>query len=251
MIVDRLVSLMHRLTDKPVFAELLSPVERVLARVRNAQGLGRTLSMSDFIALGVLRHLQGMGTLREQVQTLLHLDPGPGARAPLARSTWSDALCSPARLGVLEETLPALVAEAAAVLPDRLADIPGLGTRPVRAIDGTDQGESAHARRCTPKAGGEDNPKGHALLSVYNLRLGGPDDVQVETRSRHETAILRDDDRSPPRPYPRAPDPVPGRSRLHRRPFLGGQEDHLRDHHHHPHEGEPAHRLHRRPRDRD
>jgi len=197
MIVDRLVSLMHRLTDKPVFAELLSPVERVLARVRNAQGLGRTLSMSDFIALGVLRHLQGMGTLREQVQTLLHLDPGPGARAPLARSTWSDALCSPARLGVLEETLPALVAEAAAVLPDRLADIPGLGTRPVRAIDGTDQGESAHARRCTPKAGGEDNPKGHALLSVYNLRLGVPDDVQVETRSRHETAILRDDDRPP------------------------------------------------------
>jgi hypothetical protein len=153
--------------------------------------------MSDFIALGLLRHLQGMGTLREQVQALLHLDPAPGARAPLARSTWSDALCSAARLDVLEETLPALVADAAAVLPDRLADIPGLGTRSVRAIDGTYQGESAHFRRRTPKDGGEDNPKGHALLSVYNLRLGVPEDVQVETRNRHETAILRDYDRSP------------------------------------------------------
>jgi len=197
MILDRLASLMHRLTDQTVFAELLSPVERVLARVRSAQGLGRTLSMSDFIALGVLRHLQGMGTLREQVQTLLHLDPAPGARAPLARSTWSDALCSAARLGVLEESLPALVVDAAALLPDRLADIPGLGTRPVRAIDGTYQGESAHFRRCTPKEGVEDNPKGHALLSFYNLRLGVPEDVQVETRNRHETAILRDYDRSP------------------------------------------------------
>ena len=197
MILDRRVNLMHRLTDRTVFADLLAPVEQVLARVRSAQGLGRTLSMSDFIALGVLRHLQGMGTLREQVQTLLHLDPAPGARVPLARSTWSDALCSPARLGVLEQTLPALVADAAALLPDRLADIPGLGTRPVRAIDGTYQGESAHFRRCTPKEGGEDNPKGHALLSFYNLRLGIPEDVQVETRSRHETAMLRDYDRSP------------------------------------------------------
>lgn len=197
MILDRLVSLMHRLTDKTVFAELLSPVERVLARVRSAQGLGRTLSMGDFIALGVLRHLQGMGSLREQVQGLLHLNPAADTRAPLARSTWSDALASPARLGALKAMLPALVADAAAVLPDRLADIPGLGRRPVRAIDGTYQGESAHFRRCTPKQGGEDNPKGHALLSFYNLRLGVPEDVQVETRSRHETAILRDYDRSP------------------------------------------------------
>jgi Transposase DDE domain len=197
MILDRLVSLMHRLTDKTVFAELLSPVERVLARVRRAQGLGRTLSMSDFIALGVLRHLQGMGSLREQVQALLHLDPVLAAQPPLARSTWSDALGSPTRLAVLQELLAMLRGEAAAVLPDRLADIPGLGTRPVRAIDGTYQGESAHFRRCTPKEGGDDNPKGHALLSFYNLRLGVPEDAQVETRNRHETAILRDYDRSP------------------------------------------------------
>jgi hypothetical protein len=195
MLLDRLVSLMHRLTDQTVFAELLAPVEQVLTRVRGADGLGRTLSMGDFIALGVLRQLQGMESLREQVQALWHLDAG--AYAPLARSTWSDALGSAARRAVLAEVVPALVAEAAAVLPDRLAEISGLGRRAVRAIDGTYQGESAHFHRCTPQAGGEDNPKGHALLSVYNLRLGVPEDVQVETRSRHETAILRDYDHAP------------------------------------------------------
>ena len=197
MLLDRIVSLMHRLTNKTVFAELLAPVAQALARVRSAQGLGRTLSMGDFIALGVLRHLQGMHSLREQVQALLHLDPAEAACAPLARSTWSDALRSAERLGVLAQMLPALVGEAAAVLPDRLADIPGLGARPVRAIDGTYQKESAHFRRRTSKEGGEDNPKGHALLSFYNLRLGIPEDVQVETRNRHETAVLRDYDQSP------------------------------------------------------
>jgi hypothetical protein len=188
---------MYRLTDKTVFAELLTPVQQVLARVRSAQGLGRSLSMGDFIALGVLRHLQGTGSLREQVQALLHWDPTEGVRPPLARSTWSDALGAPARLAVLQAALPTLVGEATAVLPDRLAEIPGLGTRPVRAIDGTYQGESAHFRRRTPNEGGQDNPKGHALLSFHNLRLGVPEDVQVETRSRHETAILRDYDQSP------------------------------------------------------
>jgi hypothetical protein len=160
MILDRLVSLMHRLTDKTVFAELLPPVERALARVRSARGLGRTLSMSDFIALGVLRHLQGMGTLREQVQTLLHLDPAPGARVPLARSTWSDALCSAARPGVLEETLAALVADAAAVLPDRLADIPGLGTRPVRALMAPTRARAPIFAAVRPRRAGRTIPRG-------------------------------------------------------------------------------------------
>lgn len=75
--------------------------------------------MRNSIILGVLRHLQGIGSLREQVQMLLHLDPAPGAQAPLARSNCSDALCSPARLAVLKATLPGLAAEAAVVLPDR------------------------------------------------------------------------------------------------------------------------------------
>ena len=190
---DRLKTLMHRLTDNTVLADLLDPVSRALARVRQGT-VGRTLTMPDFIALGVLRQLQGIPTLREQVQILLHLDPETAVRGPLARSTWSDALASPSRQAALAGVVPALVKEARAVLPDRLVDIPGLGDRPVRAIDGTYQAESAHFRRCTPRQGGEDNPKGHAWLSFYNLRLGLPEDVRVETRSRHETRILRDYD---------------------------------------------------------
>ena len=197
MIHARLDSLMRHLTDGTVFADLLSPLARALERVRGAVVLGRTLSMHDFVALGVLRHLNGTDTLREHVQALLHLDPAEAARPPLARSTWADALASPARLAVLQALVPELVREAAAVLPDRLADIPALGTRSVYAIDGTYQSESAHFRRCTPKEGGTDNPKGHALLTFYDLRLGVPVDVQVETRNRHETAILKDYDRLP------------------------------------------------------
>ena len=192
MIPDRLLALMHRLTDKTVFAELLAPVERALSRVRQGRSVGRVLDMPDFIALGVLRHLQGMQALREQVQALLHLDPSEATHAPLARSTWSDALAAPTRLAVLSAAIPGLVGDARAVLPDRLSGIPGLGQRPVRAIDGTYQKESAHFRRRTPKEGGQDNPKGHALLSFFNLRLGVAEDVHVDTRSRHETLLLRD-----------------------------------------------------------
>jgi len=160
---------MQRLTGKTVFAELLAP----LARVRSAQGLGRGLSMGDFIALGVLRHLQGMGSLREPMQALLHWDPNEDTRVLLARSTWSDALGSPAHLTVLAELLPTLVAQAVAVLPDRLAGIPGLDTRPVRAIDGTDQGESAHFRRRTPQAGRGGQPQGACPVELLQPAPGG------------------------------------------------------------------------------
>jgi hypothetical protein len=193
MLRDRLVSLMKRLTDKTVFADLLAPVERALEEVRDG-ARGRVLGMGEFVALGVLRHLSGVATLREQVQGLLHLDAEGGERVPLARSTWSDALASPQRLAVLKDALPVLVRQAAAVLPDRLADIAALGARAVYAIDGTYQEESAHFIRRTPREGGTDNPKGHAALTFYNLRLGVAQDAQVEIRSRHETAILRDYD---------------------------------------------------------
>ena len=52
--VDRLASLMHRLTDQSVFAELLAPLAGGLARVRGAQAFGRSLKMTDFIALAHL-----------------------------------------------------------------------------------------------------------------------------------------------------------------------------------------------------
>jgi hypothetical protein len=194
MIVDRLRTLMNHLTNQTVLSELLAPVEHALTRVREAQDVGRVLSMSAFITLGVLRHLHGMSALREQVQALHHLDPSDAAHVPLARSTWSDALAAPSRAAALAATLPVLMAEARAMLPDRLSAIPGLGNRPVRAIDGTYQVESAHFRRQTPSQGGQDNPKGHALLTFFDLRLGVAEDAYVDTRSRHETALLRDYD---------------------------------------------------------
>lgn len=185
---------MNHLTNNTVLGELLAPVSGVLLGIRNADGNAQVLSMLDFIALGVLRHLRGMGTLREQVQSLLHLNPAEGMGAPLARSTWSDALTSRRRRGVLEAITGPLLAEARAVLPDRLAGFSALAGRPVYATDGTYQKESAHYGRCTPRQGGEDNPKGHALLSFYDVRLGCPADVYVDTRNRHETALLRDYD---------------------------------------------------------
>ena len=94
-----------------------------------------------------------MPTLREQVQALLHLEPGEARRAPLARSTWSDALSSRRRRAVLEALLSALLREARAVLPDRLARFPELGGRPVYASDGTYQCESAHFVRLYAQPG--------------------------------------------------------------------------------------------------
>ena len=197
MNTKRLTAVMDRLTDHTVLGELLAPVGDALARVRKPDANTSVLSMFDFIGLGVLRHLQGMHTLREQLQSLLHLAPAQAAEPPLARSTWSDALCSPRRRTVVTETLPALLGEARTVLPDRLAGFPELGKRPVYAMDGTYQKESAHYHRRTPRQGGRDNPKGHALLSFYDLRLGCPADVHTDTRSRHETKLLRDYDESP------------------------------------------------------
>ena len=194
MNAERLSALMDRLTNNTVLGDLLAPLFKALARIRNADGNAYVLSMKAFIALGVLRHLQGMHTLREQVQSLLHLDPTEALQAPLARSTWSDALASRRRRGVLEAVTAPLLAEARSVLPDRLAGFPALQGRPVYATDGTYQHESAHYGRRTPREGGEDNPKGHALLSFYDVRLGIPADVYADTRNRHETALLRDYD---------------------------------------------------------
>ena len=195
MNANRLDAVMKTLADGTVFADLLEPVEPALNKIRLGYAEGPVLSMWDFVALGVLRHLKGVQTLREQVQTLLHLDPTEPNRPPLARSTWSDALSATSRLTAMRALVPTLMHEAGQVLPDRLADLPGLEQRPVRAIDGTYQKESAHFQRRTRKQGGNDNAKGHALLSFYNVRLGVPEAVHVETRSRHEQALLRDYDR--------------------------------------------------------
>ena len=106
------------------FAALLAPLQRALPFVRKGNSLGRVLPLKDFIALGVLRHLQGMTRLREQVQALLHLDPGQACGVALARSTWSDALSAPTRRCALKTLIAVLVREAREILPDRLAIFP-------------------------------------------------------------------------------------------------------------------------------
>jgi hypothetical protein len=195
MDASRLLPVMKKLTTDPIWGELLHPAMRALERVRYPAQRFRVLSMADFLILGVLRHVQRWPALREQVQAVLHLADDEVEKPPLARSTGSDALASPERRAVLEAAWPVLLSYAQTVLPDRLQAIPGLGTRVVYAADTTYQPESAHFSRCTPREGGTDNPKGHALLSVYDLRRGCAADVWVETRSAHEITCLRDYDR--------------------------------------------------------
>lgn len=98
---------------------------------------------------------------------------------------------------MLVGVIPQLVRRAEQCLPDRLASLPIPAERPVLAMDGTYQHESAHFYKSTPSQGGQDNRKGHALLSIYNVRLGCPCDVHEDTRSRHEVALLRDYDDKP------------------------------------------------------
>jgi hypothetical protein len=197
MIRNRLAKLMLKLTERTVLAELLQPGFDALGAIRASKKATPVLDMKQFLTLGVLRHLQSVDSLREQVQFLLHLDPDAETQLPLARSTWSDALSSSRRLQILTDMIPVLVRHAERVLPDRLAAIPALGTRPLYALDGTYEQPSAHFRHLPPRAGGDHNPKGHGLLTFHNLRLGVPVDVQVEIRNRHEVAVLRDYDQSP------------------------------------------------------
>jgi hypothetical protein len=70
--------------------------------------------------------------------------------------------------------LPALLGEAASALPDRLTEIHSQGTRQVRAVTAPTRKRRPISAAAHPKEGGRNNRKGHALLSIYNLRLGGP-----------------------------------------------------------------------------
>jgi hypothetical protein len=182
-------TLQNLLLDKTVLAQLTEPLQKILGELRHHHNQFTTLTMPMFCVLGCLRHLTGTTTLRAQVQDLFHLIDED--KVPLARSTWSDALNSPQREDALERALAKLYDLAQAQLPDRLADIPGLGQRSVYAVDGTYQQESSHFQRYTPKQGGTDNPKGHCLLPYFNVRLGVPVDASVDVSSAHETTLLK------------------------------------------------------------
>lgn len=194
---DPVASMTESMTQGTVLGDLLKPVEKALERVRFKDAIFTSIGMMDFITIGVLRHLKSMKTLRGTIQFLLSYELA--TKAPVPRSTFSDALASIPRRKVLRDIRDPLRQQAAKVLPDRLANLPGLDQRSIYAVDGTYQKESAHFRKVTPKNGGKDNPKGHQLLSFYDVRLGCPCDVHVSTQSEHEVPTLRDyDDTSNP-----------------------------------------------------
>lgn len=84
-----------------------------------------------------------------------------------------------------------LVTLARVALPDRLAKIDELQGRPVYAMDGGYQSESAHFKGQRPKHGGKDSPKGHVMLTFFDIRLGAPIGVQIETRNTYEMLVLK------------------------------------------------------------
>ena len=145
--------------------------------------------MEDFITLGVLRHIKGQTTLRDQIQELFHLDSVDGP--PLARSTWSDAMASVNRRDILRGVIQRLQGVASRNITDRLENFSCLAGRSVYAADGTYQKESCHYQKVTPRQGGNDNPKGHGLLSFFDVRLGCPVDVVVETDTTHEINVFK------------------------------------------------------------
>jgi len=100
-------------------------------------------------------------------------------------------LASAARRDVLCPALAQLVALARTILPDRLAYVEGLGAREVIATDATYQTESAHYDPSYPSEGGDDNQKGHMLLSHYDLRHGIAVSATTETKSFGEMRVLK------------------------------------------------------------
>ncbi len=187
---NRLTPLIDALTQDTVLKQWFCPLQKALDKVRYPEKVFATLTMPAFLLLGCLRQLQSHDSLREQVQSLAHLSSAP--QLPLARSTWSDALASKKRRHIIRESFPYLVDHARATLPERFVDMPNLGERSLIAIDASYQKESAHYHPVYPKCGGTDNPKGHLLMTFYDLRKGIPLDVKTETASIGEMRVIKD-----------------------------------------------------------
>lgn len=178
------------LSSPTVLQDWFAPMRRALERVRFSDALFGALPMAAFALSGGLRHLLAARSLREHLQSLLHLETSHEL-PPIARSTWADALASSTRRDVLRSGLAQLTALAQQALPDQLAHLEGLGNRPVVATDATYQTESTHYRPEYVTEGGQDNPKGHLLLSSYDLRRAIALSVHVATQSMGEMRVLK------------------------------------------------------------
>jgi hypothetical protein len=177
-----------------VLEEWYSPMAKILNKSRFSDAAFKALPMAPFILSGCLRQILDTSSLREYVQTLFHLDTNQIV-APIARATWSDALASPMRRDILRPAVMQLVEFAQAILPDRLSHLKGIGSRPVIATDATYQKESAHYEPHYPSTGGgNDNKKGHMLLSHFDVRHGIALNVTTETRSLAEIRVLKSEE---------------------------------------------------------
>lgn len=187
----RLDSLQTILLTGTVLEEWFRPMQQALEKVRYSRKRFSTLTADFFILLGCLRQLQGKKIMRDQIQSLFDMDEDSD-KAPLARSTWADALANSYRTEILREAMQILVAEARKELPDRFADIKELGQRPIYAIDATYQDESSHYQPSYPHDGGTDNRKGHMTLATYDMRAGIAVDSNTETKSIDEMRFVKE-----------------------------------------------------------
>ncbi|MDZ7923316.1 MAG: transposase [Marinagarivorans sp.] len=184
-----------KLMDQTVLAEFFNPVLQSFEKVRYSDNRFLSLPMKAFCLFGCLRHLNGVAAMREQVQQFFHM--AECTDMPVPRSTYSDALSSASRCIILQDLLKPLIDIARKQLPDRFEKISELGDRPIFAVDGSYQKESTHYQRLTPKEGGDDNHKGHMMLTLFDVRMGVPIDVAIETKNTHETLVLKNNFNSP------------------------------------------------------
>ncbi len=71
---NRLTPLIDSLTHDTVLVHWFRPMQTALDKVRYPEKIFGTLSMPSFLLLGYLRQFQSHHSLREQVQSLMHLD---------------------------------------------------------------------------------------------------------------------------------------------------------------------------------
>jgi hypothetical protein len=106
-------SLQAILLNNTVLSDWFSPMQKALDEARYSRQQFSVLSAEFFILLGWLRQLEGTKILWEQIQSLFDLDE-KAETVPLARSTWSDALCaSSTRNKILREAVQELVRQLA------------------------------------------------------------------------------------------------------------------------------------------
>ena len=188
----RISALEKILMNNTVLENWFSPIKSALEKVRYSDNKFRAMGMLPFILQNCFRQLSETKTLRAHVQSLFHLDEN-ATQLPLARATYSDALASKSRLDILDQTASHVVRSSASSLPDRLSSISALGNRPVYAMDGMYQEESSHFRKITPSEGGTDSAKGHLHLMVFDLRIGIPIHIDVDTSSISEIRFVKEE----------------------------------------------------------